>query len=128
MHDAKETGRFMFGGYQPPESEENPWPPKRSAGLALPKRIDAAIRGGQLVWLRDYDEVHTLAVAVEIDGVRHAYRIWPCYRRLVLNDDGSVSSETEKAAYTRHWIWADQTSMVYMLMENSEKYAEPLPT
>lgn len=119
----------MFGGYQPPESDESPWPPKRPIGVALPQRIDAFLRRGRLVWLRDYDEVHALAVAVtDAEGVRYAYRIWPCYRRLVLEDDGTVFCDDEKAKYVRHWIWADQTDMVYMLMKNSEKYAEPMQT
>lgn len=127
MREAKQAdeGHFMYGGYRPPESDETPWPPKRAIGLSLFKRLDALLRNGRLIWLRDYDETQSLAVAVGVPGDRYTFRIWPCYRRLDLNEDGTVTSKDDKAKYVRHWIWAGDTDKVYMLMENSEKYAEP---
>ena len=128
---SEEPGTYAFGGYIPHESEENPWPPKRGAGFRffdLIKRFEALIRSGKLVWLRDYDECQTLAVAV-IDkrtSQRYAYRIWPCYRRIVLNDDGTIGTDDRQPKYVRHWIEVDQTRKVFMLMQNSEIYAEPL--
>ena len=119
--------RFEFGGYVPDESNDSPWPPSRPIGYSprnLFKRIHARLSGGKLVWLRDYDEIQTLAVAYEEDGELRAKRIWPFYAEVVLNEDGTVTTERNK--FVRHWIWADDAPKVFMLMQNSETYAEPI--
>jgi hypothetical protein len=105
----------------------NLWPPKQKVGLSILKRIDAFLKKGKLVWLRDFDDVQFLSVAFTgSNGLRYAYRIWPHYHLVILNDDGTVSPQKDdnEYEYVRHWIWANETDKIYMFMQNSEKYSE----
>jgi hypothetical protein len=109
-----------------PRAEAPAWPPRCTpftiANLLV--RFESLIRNGTLIWLRDIDERQTLRAAVKNKKDELiVYRWWPNYIPLVLNDDGSVTSVAPKRApYTRHWIAADQTNKIYMLVKNSETY------
>jgi hypothetical protein len=105
------------------------WPPRHGPGIdliSLFKRAEAIGRRGKLVWLRDVDEVHTLAVAYEdSEGQLIAHRQWPNHRPIILNEDGTVKSKDDgKVPYCKHWIAARDTDMIYMLMQNSDTYLE----
>jgi hypothetical protein len=124
------VGKFAFGGYMPPKSKDDPWPPRgqpHATVLNVLKRTEAKLFGAKLVWLRDCDECQTLAVARRDDsGVLRAPRFWPCYRMLTLNDDGTVASDDNATQYVRHWIAVNETDKVFMLFQNSEIYAQPI--
>jgi hypothetical protein len=122
-----------FGGLVPAPVEEGSsvWPPRGPIGWSLLttlKRIEAFFTRGELVWLRDHDETQTLAVAHRgRDGVLYSARYWPWFRSLQLNDNGFVIClDKGNGEYVRNWIASDDAKMVYMLMQNSETYANPM--
>jgi len=121
-----------FGGIRPVIHEgESVWPPRRKPGwsaMAIIKRIQAFITGGQLVWLRDHDEIQSLAVAnLARDGKLYSARFWPGFRALRLNENGTVVClDNENGKYTRNWVATDESKMIFMAIQNSEVYAEPL--
>ncbi len=126
---SKREGVKDFGGFIPAQRPDGDavWPPRidiERGPLELIKRIEAKLSGGMLVWLRDYDEVQTLAVAHHKAKGLVAARFWPGFRHVILNDDGTVTAtEKDQSEYVRHWIAVDPTEKTFMLMKNSETYS-----
>jgi hypothetical protein len=117
----------------PPKIEiRNAWPPRHNPPMTFinfMKRIECFIRRSKLVWLRGIDDTVVLAVAyTEFDGRRYAYRWWPDGVKVYLNEDGTVEQVSAKKdeVYVRHWIAEDETNKIYMWLQNSEVYLEPL--
>lgn len=106
------------------------WPPKKGPAPTpgnLVKMVEAFLTRGKLVFLRDFDDRLTLAVARRNkDGILVAHRKWPNFRPLTLMDDGHVQSGTQSAIYVAHWIPARQTERVYAFMANYDTYAEKI--
>jgi hypothetical protein len=115
----------------PPKAEvARAWPPTAKPDMRFMnvlKRIECFLRRGQLIWFRNADDSSTLAVAyTDPVGQKYAYRHWPDSLKVYLNEDGSVHAEARKGEYVRHWIAADDTNMIYMMLQNSEVYLAPL--
>lgn len=131
MTDQKIADR-CFGGIRPVVIDgESVWPPRRKPGwgfMSTIKRIQALISGGQLVWLRDHDETQTLVVANRArDGKLYSARYWPSFRSVQLNDNGTVLClDKANGSYVRNWVACDESKMVFMAIQNSEIYANPL--
>lgn len=125
------NGISDFGAFQPAGrgDGQDVWPPRVQYDrglLNVLKRIQAFLTRSELVWLRDYDEFRTLAVVKKrANGVRVAARFWPGFRMMILNDDGTVTSDDQQANYVSHWIAVNETEKTFMLLQNSETYAEP---
>lgn len=105
------------------------WPPTRKVGyspIALMKRLDAWLRQGSLVWLRDFDGECALSVAYhsQSSGFYISHRVWPYEGRVVLKEDGNVDTDN---LFVVQWIAADDTNKVFMYMKNTETYLQPLP-
>jgi hypothetical protein len=120
-------GTHEWGGFYPADTY-SPWPPKTPVGFsidAVAKRLHAFFTRGTLIWLRDFDECQSLTVAHRnFKGDLVAPRMWPFYREVILLEDGNVYCPHIEDQFVRHWIEANQTRMIFMLLQNSEVYAE----